>query len=308
VSAPPAAQIQLPAEDDEEEEENDVPPISELLGDVPPPIPPHPPTTPKMPLPWEQPRSLPLQPQPVMAVDEPKTTPPPQWTEPLKNTPVTGFSRETSPAVLIGGTKQSLSSMDETVVSRFSHSTLDTETRTDQIPDDLAVTRKHEFEKDPQAVIETRPQAISESVTEVAHRILLEPASPDLVNLSYACLLIPRFEHHHLIGDASERLAEWVPNVCIAFGWRLEHMAVRPEYLQWVVRVPPSTAPGYIMRIIRQQTSERLFNEFPKFKADNIGGDFWAPGYLIMGSSQSHPQKLVRDFIRQTRDRQGISR
>jgi hypothetical protein len=70
--------------------------------------------------------------------------------------------------------------------------------------------------------------------------------------------------------------------------------------------VPPSTAPGYIMRIIRQQTSERLFGEFPRHKADNPSGDFWAPGYMIMGSSQPLPQKLVREFIHQTRQRQGL--
>jgi REP element-mobilizing transposase RayT len=128
-----------------------------------------------------------------------------------------------------------------------------------------------------------------------------------MANLAYACLLIPRFDTHHLIGDTADRLTDWVPQVCIAFGWRLEHISVRPDYLQWVVRVPPSTAPGYIMRIIRQQTSDRMFTEFPRFKKDNPSGDFWAPGYLIMGSPDPHPQKMVRDFIKQTRNRQGLS-
>jgi REP element-mobilizing transposase RayT len=248
-----------------------------------------------------------MQPQPVMAVDEPKTTPPPQWTEPNKSVPLVGFSRETSPALPVGALKQPDPTMAETVASRFAHHH-SAETRTDEIPNDLAVTRKQEPEKDLQTVIETRPQAIAESVTEVAHRILMETASPELVNLTYACLIIPRFDNHLLVGDVADRLTSWVPQVCIAFGWRLEHLAVRPDYLQWVVRVPPTTAPGYIMRLVRQQTSERLFKEFPKFREENIGGDFWAPGYLIMGRSQPHPQQFVRDFIRQTRDRQGITR
>jgi REP element-mobilizing transposase RayT len=196
--------------------------------------------------------------------------------------------------------------MEETRVSRLSPVETETAFQPDEIPDVMQETRKQEsLHSDPQSLIETRPQDI-ESVTEVAHRILLEPASPALVNLTYACLLIPRFDTHHLVGDTAERLTEWVPQVCVAFGWRLEHLAVRPEYLQWVVRVPPSTAPGYIMRIIRQQTSDRLFVEFPRYKKDNPSGDFWAPGYLIMGSSQAHPQKLVRDFIHQTRQRQGL--
>ena len=150
---------------------------------------------------------------------------------------------------------------------------------------------------------ETRPH----SITEVAGRVMLEPISPGLYNLTYACLLVPRFSSHYLTGDLSDRLSEWVPQICIAFGWRLEYLAVRPEYVQWVLNVPPATSPGYLMRIVRQQTSEKIFTEFSRMKKENPSGDFWAPGYLIMGGSQPHPPQLVKDYIKQTRTRQGYS-
>lgn len=287
---------------DEDEMLEDLPPISELLGDVPPPNPSRQrAAAPQVPLPWDQPRATPAR---SSGMDKIDTEPP--AAKPLTPSPIpASFSRESSPALPVNSTRQNPSpAMDETRVSSISHIDTETEIRADEIPDDVQLTRKHEPD-DLQTVIETRPST-TESVTEVAHRILLEPASPALVNLTYACLLIPRFDHHHLVGDTADRLTEWVPQVCIAFGWRLEHLAVRPEYLQWVVRVPPSTAPGYIMRIIRQQSSERLFSEFTRYKKENPSGDFWAPGYLIMGSSQPHPQKLVRDFIHQTRQRQGL--
>jgi REP element-mobilizing transposase RayT len=150
---------------------------------------------------------------------------------------------------------------------------------------------------------ETRPH----SITEVASKMLPESASPGMAQLNYACLLVPRFTAHYMTGDLADRMSEWMPNVCIAFGWRLEFLAVRPEYLQWVVNVTPNTSPGYLMRIMRQQTSEKTFREFPRLKRDNPSGDFWAPGYLIMGGIQPHPPQLVKDYIRQTRQRQGIS-
>ncbi|MEW6285409.1 MAG: IS200/IS605 family transposase [Chloroflexota bacterium] len=149
---------------------------------------------------------------------------------------------------------------------------------------------------------ETRPH----SITEVAGRVMLEPITPGLYNLTYACLLVPRFTSHYLTGDLSDRLSEWIPQICIAFGWRLEYLAVRPEYVQWVVNVPPSASPGYLMRIMRQQTSEKIFAEFPRLKKENPSGDFWAPGYLIMGGTQPHPPQLVKDYIKQTRARQGL--
>ncbi len=273
----------------------DLPAFAELLGDVPPPIPTRlPVTAPKVVLPWEQEKAIAAQPAP-QAESQPQ------------GRGLASFSHETTPSAIdeMAAKENPSPGMDETRLSSFTRAAAE---RKLTLPE-LQETRRQRFDlaqDDVQAYIETRAQNVTESVTQAAHRILLEPASPSMVNLTYACLMIPRFDTHHLVGDPAERLTEWVPQLCIAFGWRLEHLAVRPEYLQWVVRVPPSTAPGYIMRIIRQQTSDRLFSQFERYKRENPSGDFWAPGYLIMGSSQPHPQNLVREFVQQTRQRQGL--
>jgi len=143
------------------------------------------------------------------------------------------------------------------------------------------------------------------ATTEAARKLVVEPVSAGLYHLTYACLLVPRFPSHHITGDLSTRLSEWLPNICVAFGWRLEYLSVRPEYLQWVVNVQPNTSPGQIMRVMRQQTSEKIFEDFVRLERENPSGDFWAPGYLIMGGTQPHPPQLVSDYIRQTRERQG---
>jgi REP element-mobilizing transposase RayT/CheY-like chemotaxis protein len=269
---------------EEDEDIEDLPPIADLLGEVPPPVPPRQLGRKPGPQPWDQKPTPVRAAQPVRQVEPPLVTTHPMFSP--------DFSRESSPALRRPSEKSPLPELEQT---RIQHK------RAEEPGEDLEVTRAQKTTDD-QKLIETRPQ----SVTEVAHRIVLEPVSPALFNLNYACLLVPRFDHHHLTGDMADRLATWVPQVCVAFGWRLEHIAVRPEYLQWVVSVPPSASPGYIMRIIRMQTSERIFKEFPRLKDENPSGDFWAPGYLIMGGAQAHPQKLVRDFIQQTRQRQGL--
>ena len=138
-----------------------------------------------------------------------------------------------------------------------------------------------------------------------ARRITLEPVHAGVYHLTYACLLLPRFPTDFLTGDVADKVSSWMPIIHVAFGWRLEFLAVRPEYLQWVANVPPATSPGYVMRIMRQQTSQKLFAAFPSLKKDNPSGDFWAPGYLIMGGTQPHPSQLVKDYIKQVRRRQG---
>jgi REP element-mobilizing transposase RayT/ActR/RegA family two-component response regulator len=210
------------------------------------------------------------------------------------------YSRESSPAVRVNDLLMRNQDNEQTVESRPGGM------------EDLDATMPSKSRQRPETPIrrpmpgeldETRPH----SITEVASRVMLEPIAPGLYNLTYACLLVPRFSSHYLTGDMSDRLSEWLPQICIAFGWRLEYLAVRPEYVQWVVNVPPATSPGYLMRIVRQQTSEKIFIEFPRMKKENPSGDFWAPGYLIMGGTQPHPPQLVKDYIKQTRTRQGYS-
>jgi REP element-mobilizing transposase RayT/DNA-binding response OmpR family regulator len=207
------------------------------------------------------------------------------------------FSHESSPAMPLNRTTET----DEEILETKPHLSAQTE-------DELAVTVKSKAAKKKTGSLQQDPNdTLPHSITEVARKMILEPVSPAVYNLDYACLLIPRFIHHHLTGDLSERLGEWIPEICIAFGWRLEYISIRPEHLQWIVNVPPATSPGYLMRILRQHTSEKIFADFPRYSKENPSGDFWAPGYLIMGGSQPPPAQLIKDFIAQTRRRQGFS-
>jgi REP element-mobilizing transposase RayT/CheY-like chemotaxis protein len=155
----------------------------------------------------------------------------------------------------------------------------------------------------------TTPEAveISQPAPVEAAMDALEPVSPAVYNLSYACMLLPRMPQHVIAGDLAERLSGWTRQLCLAFGWRLDRFVVNPDYVEWVMNVPPTVSPSTMMRIFRQQTSARIFVDFPTLGRDNPSGDFWAPGYLIMSSGQLPPESLVKAFIQQTRRRQGVS-
>ena len=279
VAEPPVIQKSRPASyetpteflEEESSGDLDIPSIADILSDVPPPRP--------------EPGVRPME----VEEDFVQPSPPPSRSR--------QYSHESSPAMHSNNFVVTNQENDQTV---------------EHVVEDLDATMPSKSRPRPETPIrrpmpgeldETRPH----SITEVAGRVMLEPISPGLYNLTYACLLVPRFSSHYLTGDMSDRLSEWIPQICIAFGWRLEYMAVRPEYVQWVLNVPPATSPGYLMRIIRQQTSEKIFTEFPRLKKENPSGDFWAPGYLIMGGTQPHPPQLVKDYIKQTRTRQGYS-
>jgi hypothetical protein len=229
------AKTELLDDDEENGQDAAIPNIANILSDVPPPQP----NAGMIPLPDE---------------DLLGTRP--------SSSRINQYSRESSPAVRVNDLMVS-NQNDETV----EHVVQDFDAT---MPSKSRPRPETPFRRPmPGELDETRPH----SITEVAGRMMLEPIAPGLYNLTYACLLVPRFSSHYLTGDISDSISEWLPQICIAFGWRLEYLAVRPEYVQWVVNVPPATSPGY----------------------------------LIMGGTQPHPPQLVKDYIKQTRTRQGYS-
>ena len=136
--------------------------------------------------------------------------------------------------------------------------------------------------------------------------IVFEPLIQNPYNLSYTCLLIPRFPNHYLIGDIVMGLNDRMTQISVAYGWRLDYISIKSDYLQWVLSVPPATSTGRFINLVRQQTSSYIFEDFPRFKRVNPSGDFWAPGYLINAGSQPHPQDAIKQFIKETRRQQGL--
>jgi putative transposase len=136
----------------------------------------------------------------------------------------------------------------------------------------------------------------------------LESVSQSYSRLTYTCLMIPRMPHHYLAGELADHLGRWFPQCCLAFGWRLEGLSIRPEYVQWMVEVSPTISPGNMIRILRQRTSQYIFNQYSHLKNENPSGDFWAPGYLIMSGSQPPTTQMRREFVDESRRRQGLLR
>ncbi|MCL4274721.1 MAG: transposase [Anaerolineales bacterium] len=264
-----------------EEEDINIPSISNILTDIPAPTP-EPPSTHIF--------SVPRQKEDF----DPNQT---RVAESLSNASV--FNRDANPP-------QRRQNIEVTQQSQSQERGVETQTTFDDV-EVTAPSRSKPRPSTPVAVPQPGEADVTREspTTEAAKKLVVEPITAGLYHLTYACLLVPRFSSHYITGDLADHMGEWLPNICIAFGWRLEFLAVRPEYLQWVVNVQPNTSPGYLMRIMRQQTSEKIFSEFPRLKKENPSGDFWAPGYLIMGGTQPHPAQLVKDYIRQTRQRQG---
>ena len=143
----------------------------------------------------------------------------------------------------------------------------------------------------------------SRSVTS-DEQIYFEPLFADPYELSYTCLMIPRFSSHYLMGDLSDNLRSWMLNICISFGWKLDFLIVKSDYLEWAIHIPPTTSPAYCIQMVRQHLSSNIFSEHPRFKKENVSGDFWATGHIILVGSRPLPDDIIQRFIQTTRRQQ----
>lgn len=140
----------------------------------------------------------------------------------------------------------------------------------------------------------------------VSERIDVESAAQVTSEIAYACLLIPRFSDHYLTGDVTEDLPKWIKEICISYGWRLKSLTIRPGYMQWVMSVPLTANPAHFIRLTRQVTSQKIFEDYPRFKRKNLSPDFWAPGFSVVPGNQPQSVEVIDSFIREIRTQQGI--
>jgi REP element-mobilizing transposase RayT len=135
-----------------------------------------------------------------------------------------------------------------------------------------------------------------------------EPVSLSQISseLAYSCLLIPRFSDHYMTGDITIDLLNWMREICISYGWRLDAITIRPGYLQWIMTVPLTANPAQFMRITRQQTSLKILEYYPRYKIKNISSDFWAPGFSVVHGNSLQSLDDINSYILQIRKQQGI--
>jgi REP element-mobilizing transposase RayT len=192
-----------------------------------------------------------------------------------------------------------------------------TSTETEQLEGERKDTQTVSQETESVSVSISMPTVASVPNVEVEDAIGTEsPASNETfemesfpqisTELAYSCLLIPRFSDHYLTGDITKDLDTWMRDICISYGWRLDAITMRPGYLQWVMTVPLTANPAQFMKLIRQQTSPKIFEYYPRFARKNVAFDFWAPGFSVVNGKTPQSAEEINSFILQIRKQQGI--
>lgn len=125
----------------------------------------------------------------------------------------------------------------------------------------------------------------------------LDTVQEEAANLPVADVtfyLVPQSNQHFLIGELARWVRRWLPMVCQTYGWQLEYLSVRPDYLRWTLKDFPETLIRETIQIVRQQTSRRIFRVFPNIRQSSGSSDFWASGYLVDTQQREFSTQALR--------------
>jgi REP element-mobilizing transposase RayT/TusA-related sulfurtransferase len=171
------------------------------------------------------------------------------------------------------------------------HESFELDEQVEGVPLGSRSMQKEEFDH-----LETGSENISDS-----------PSSSYGNYITYSCLLIPRMPQHLLKSNLAASLFKWTGQLCLAYGWRLEHLSIHPNHIQMIAGAPLATSPAFLVRTMRQKTSQYIFTQFPPLTSENPSGDFWAPGFFISGGKQTIQPHLIDQYISEIRENQGMN-
>jgi len=120
---------------------------------------------------------------------------------------------------------------------------------------------------------------------------------PRMIDVYYACILVPRVKLHTLDGELAEFLRGELRRLFPAYGWRLEALQIDPAYLQWLAMVPPTIAPTDHVKTVRKRSSRLILANFDFGNENKLMHDFWAPGYLLGSGKNLFPREKIQEFI-----------
>lgn len=115
---------------------------------------------------------------------------------------------------------------------------------------------------------------------------------------AYRLIFFTRFRKPVFVGDAAARVGDWVREICASRAAAVFRLGISGDRLGMVVFVPKRMSIDELARLIRAETTKKMFSEFKNLKDELFGKDLWEKV-----SAEPLPNEVVGKLIVQ-----GLSR
>ena len=114
---------------------------------------------------------------------------------------------------------------------------------------------------------------------------------------TYTTFVTPLLKRHALTRELAQILAKSMNTVCEKNHWKLINMTARPSGMLWTARIPPNVTTGQMVKIIREETSDMLYEVHPRLKYEALSENFWAANYLVVSGNDAPDENSIKEFL-----------
>jgi REP element-mobilizing transposase RayT len=114
---------------------------------------------------------------------------------------------------------------------------------------------------------------------------------------AYTTFVSPLLKRHALTRELAQILAKSMSDICKKNGWKMVNICARPTGLLWTARIPASVSTGQMVKIVREETSDFLYELHPRLKYEALSENFWAPNYLVVSGNEPPDEQTIKDFL-----------
>lgn len=132
--------------------------------------------------------------------------------------------------------------------------------------------------------------------------VLQRPGSQEEADMGFTCLWLPRDPGQELGGDFAADLRDWVAEISIERGWRVDAIEVDADFIAVSLCVPQKTPPDDVITHLMDETTHRTAALYPEL----IDGyqPLWADGYYLVMPPRDLSDREIARFITYQRQAQ----
>ena len=122
--------------------------------------------------------------------------------------------------------------------------------------------------------------------------------SPHTVyEVKYHFVFCPKYRYKVMTGEIKKRLQAMINEVCEEMEIEIVQGKIMEDHVRVCLSVPPKYSPAEVMKRIKGNTSERIFEEYPQIKKRYWGQHFWSRGYFVstVGVDEETIKKYIKD-------------
>ena len=119
---------------------------------------------------------------------------------------------------------------------------------------------------------------------------------------AYHLVWSPKYRKRILTGALQVRVEQMFKEIAEVYDITIDEMEVSPEHVHLFCSFPPRYSIAQVVTRFKSLSARAVFREFPQFKRQLWGGEFWEDGYFARTVGDKVTAEVIRKYIQRHKE------